>query len=192
LQGTDGTTRRGQIELICGPMFSGKTEALLKRLAEARVRSVPLAAFKHAHDDRYDGQELVTHSGLRTEARAVAAAAEILNLARDARLVVIDEAQFFGIDLVGVCQQLVEGGRTVVVAGLDLDSWGQPFGPVPYIEQIADVVTRTQSTCAVCGKVADHTQRIAPIAGLCMIGGPEAYQARCAKCFVAPPVELRR
>ena len=173
-------------------MFSGKTEALLKRLAEARARSVPLAAFKHARDDRYAGQELVTHSGLRTGAMAVASAAEILGLAGAARLVVIDEAQFFGIDLVGVCQKLAQSGRNLVVAGLDLDSWGQPFGPVPYIEQIADEVTRTRSTCALCGDVADHTQRIAPIDGLCMIGGPEAYQARCAKCFVAPPVELRR
>jgi len=178
--------------LICGPMFSGKTEALLERLAEARARSVPLAAFKHARDDRYGDRELVTHSGLRAGGMAVASAAEIPELAGAARLVVIDEAQFFGIDLVEVCQKLAEGGRSVVVAGLDLDSWGEPFGPVPYIERIADEVMRKQSICAVCGKTADHTQRMAPIEGLCMIGGPEAYQARCAKCFVPPPAELRR
>jgi thymidine kinase len=192
VKGKNGIARRGQITLICGPMFSGKTEMLLTLMADARAQSMALAAFKHARDDRYDGQELVTHSGQRTAARAVASAAEIPELARGARLVVIDEAQFFGIDLVEACQKLAEDGRRVVVAGLDLDSWGEPFGPVPYIERIADEVIRTRSTCAVCGNTADHTQRIAPVEGLCMIGGPEAYQARCAKCFVAPPIELRR
>lgn len=173
-------------------MFSGKTEALLRRLAEARALAMSAATFKHAHDDRYHDQELATHSGQRTAARAVASATEIGRLAGDAQLVVIDEAQFFGIDLVATCQKLAADGRTVVVAGLDLDSWGEPFGPVPYIERIADVVTRTQGKCAICGGAADHTQRVAPVEGLCMIGGPEAYQARCARCFVAPPMELRR
>ncbi len=192
VKGRTRIARRGWIELICGPMFSGKTERLLERLAAARAESIPVAVFKHSSDDRYDNHQLVTHSGLRAAACPVASAAKLLELAGEARLVVIDEAQFFGIDLVSACQWLSEGGCIVVVAGLDRDSWGEPFGPVPYIEQIADRVTRTTGKCAACGAVADRTQRIAPIAGLCMIGGPEAYEPRCSKCFVAPPVELRR
>ena len=187
-----GIAGRGRIELVCGPMFSGKTELLLRRLVKARAQSVPTAVFKHACDDRYHHHQLVAHSGERTAAVAVASAAQMLELAGEARLILIDEGQFFGIDLVSTCRQFADGGRTVIVAGLDRDSWGQPFGVMPHIERIADRVTRTTAKCAVCGGVADHTQRIAPISGPCMIGGPEAYEPPCAKCFVAPPLELRR
>ncbi|HOB75943.1 MAG TPA: thymidine kinase [Phycisphaerae bacterium] len=186
------STRRGRIELICGPMFSGKTERLLEWLAVARAESIPVAVFKHACDDRYHDEELVTHNGRRATARPVASAEHILRLVGDARLVVIDEAQFFGIDLVDTCRQLAEAGCSVVLAGLDRDSWGEPFGPMPYLEKMADRVTHMTGRCAACGGEADHTQRIAPITGTSMIGGSEAYEPRCSKCFVAPPIELRR
>ncbi|MEP0842586.1 MAG: thymidine kinase [Phycisphaerae bacterium] len=186
------TGRRGRIELICGPMFSGKSERLLDRLAEAGRRGEAAAAFKHAADDRYHPEQIVTHGGRRRAARPVASAGQIRAAVGDARLVVIDEAQFFDLDLVEACRRLAEEGRTVLVAGLDRDSWGRPFGPMPHLERIADQVTRTVGTCARCGAPAVRTQRLAPIEGPRMIGGPEAYEPRCLDCFVPPPVEPRR
>lgn len=173
-------------------MFSGKSERLLDRIAKAKAQAILAAAFKHAFDDRYHAQQIVTHSGRRIEATAVTSATTLLELVGDARLVVIDEAQFFGVDLAGICKQLAEDGRTVIVAGLDRDSWGEPFGPMPGVAAIADRVVRTTGRCASCGGVADHTQRVTPIVGERMTGGPEAYEPRCAKCFVPPPAELRR
>ncbi len=173
-------------------MFSGKSERLLNRVAEARARSVPVAVFKHASDDRYAEHQIVTHSGRRTEAIALSSASQIPERAGDAKLIVIDEAQFFADDLVAVCQRLVEQGRDVMVAGLDRDSWGEPFGPIPGIEAIADRVTPTRAVCSVCGQVAEYTQRLAPVEGEKMIGGAESYEPRCARCFRAPPIELRR
>jgi len=186
------SAKRGSLELICGCMFSGKSERLLARIAEARQRGIPVAAFKHASDDRYVKRQIVTHSGRRADAIALASAAPIPELAGDARLIVIDEAQFFGPDLIPTCRRLVEQGRDVVVAGLNRDSWGQPFGPVPQVEAMADHVTRTRAVCSVCGAVAEYTQRLAPVGVGSMIGGPEAYEPRCEKCFRAPPPELRR
>jgi thymidine kinase len=107
-------------------------------------------------------------------------------------LVLIDEAHFFTDDLVDVCQKLAGQGRELIVAGLDLDSWGLPFDHMPDLETIADTITRTYAVCSACGARADHTQRLVPVEGQTMIGGSEAYEARCAKCFQAPPIELRR
>lgn len=177
--------------MICGPMFSGKSEKLLERLAFARAESLPTAVFKHASDDRYDGRKIVTHNGRRIPATPIASAGQILELAGNARLIVIDEAQFFAEDLVSTCLRLAGQGRTVIVAALDLDSWGLPFGHVPELEAVADQVLHMQGRCSRCGRPSDHTQRLASI-GETMIGGAEAYEPRCAACFVAPPMELRR
>jgi len=178
--------------LICGCMFSGKSERLLDCLAEAKSHSIPAIAFTHADDDRYAKGKIVTHNGRHCDAVPVHTVSKIIDQVGNARLVVIDEAQFFADDLAEVCKRLAEAGRDVVVAGLDLDSWGLPFGPVPQIETIADEVIHTFAVCSVCGSRADHTQRLAPIEGQKMIGGPEAYEPRCNKCFQAPPIELRR
>jgi thymidine kinase len=173
-------------------MFSGKSERLLERLADARRRSIPAAAFKHASDNRYAEARIVTHSGHRSDAQPVASPGEILERAGDARLVVIDEAQFFGDGIIAVCEDLRSRGLDVAVAGLDRDSWGQPFGPMPALDAIADRVTRTRAVCSQCGEPADYTQRLAAVEDQTMIGGPEAYEPRCGRCFVAPPIELRR
>jgi len=183
---------RGRIGLICGCMFSGKSERLVVRIADAQQQSKSVVAFKHADDARYAKGQIVTHSGWRADAYPVASASRMLELAKHAQLVVIDEAQFFGNDLVGACQQWRERGQDVVVAGLDFDAWGEPFGPIPALETIADEVTRTYAVCAVCSAPADHTQRIAPFVGQKMVGGAEAYEPRCAKCFQPPPIERRR
>ncbi len=182
----------GSIELIRGCMFSGKSERLLERLADANRRAVASAAFKHASDNRYAESRIVTHSGHRSEAIPVASAAELFERVGDARLVVIDEAQFFGDDLIDACERMRARGIEVAVAGLDRDSWGQPFGPMPGLEAIADRITPTRAVCSQCGGPAEYTQRLAPVESRTMIGGPEAYEPRCARCFVAPPIELRR
>ena len=118
-------------------------------------------------------------------------ASRLGELAGEAEVVVIDEAQFFGPELVTACQALARTGRRVIVAGLDRDSWGQPFGPVPALAAVADQVTRIQAVCARCGAPADYTQRLVPVEGRTMIGGPESYEPRCAQCFQEPPIELR-
>ncbi|MBP7935996.1 MAG: thymidine kinase [Phycisphaerae bacterium] len=189
---TDRAMRRGRIELICGCMFSGKSERLIRRVEQAGAVGVSVVAFKHACDDRYGADQIVAHSGLRVAAYRAASAVEILRRVGEARLVVIDEAQFFTADLVDACRQLAAEGRQVVVGGLDRDSWGLPFGPMPELEAIADEVTRTRAVCARCGRPAEYTCRRVPVAGLTMVGGAEAYEPRCRDCFEAPPIELRR
>lgn len=178
--------------LICGCMFSGKTDRLIEWLDRAKRLGITAKAFKHARDYRYAVGQLVSHDGLRASAVPVMDAGGIWERAGDARLIMIDEAQFFGSDLVDVCRRLADQGREVVVAGLDRDSWGLPFGPVPALVRMADEVLYIQSVCARCGEVADHTQRTAPIEERDMIGGAESYEPRCGKCFQPPPLELRR
>jgi len=183
---------RGRIELICGCMFSGKTRELLARLAEAGRRGRKVAAFKHGSDNRYSQGEIVSHDHERAAAVPVTNGAQIVEYAGDAEVIGIDEAQFFGEDLPEACRRLAERGCDVVAAGLDLDSWGLPFGPMPRIEAIADRITRLTAVCARCGAAADHTQRLAPVEGQTLIGGPGEYEARCEACFRAPPMEWRR
>ena len=187
-----GTPPKGRIELVCGCMFSGKSERLVQRVTRTRSRGEAVAVFKHAADDRYARGQIVTHNGLRIDARPIASASRIPELAGGVDLVIIDEAQFFSEELVSACRQLAEQGCQVVVAGLDRDSWGRPFGPVPALEAIADEVIRTRAVCARCGGEAEYTQRLVPIEHQTMVGGPESYEPRCAKCFQAPPIELRR
>jgi len=183
---------RGSIELICGCMFSGKSERLIARAESAQREGRRVAGFKHASDDRYDVGQIASHSGRTCPARPVHHPEEIEGLVGDAELVLIDEAQFFGPEIVEVCRRLAADGRTVVLAGLDRDSWGEPFGPMPALAEIADHVVRTQGVCSQCGRPADYTQRISPVGGINMVGGPGAYEARCREHFQAPPAALRR
>jgi len=182
---------KGRIVLLCGCMFSGKSERLVQWIMRARARGETVAAFKHVVDSRYAKAQIVTHNGLRIEATPIANASQIFEHIGDSQLVAIDEAQFFGDDLIDVCWQLAEQSRQVMVAGLDRDAWGQPFSPMPGLEAIADDVIRTRSVCARCGQEAKYTQRLVPVEGQAMIGGAESYEPRCAKCFQPPPIELR-
>jgi len=173
-------------------MFSGKSLLLLERIEEARAAGRSVAVFKHASDRRYEVDRLVAHNGQAIDAIPAASAAQIRSQAANADVVVIDEAQFFDTDLIHVCRDLAAEGRSVIVAGLDRDSWGLPFGPVPALADLADHVVRTRAICARCGKPADFTQRITPIEGKSMVGGRESYEARCAQCFASPPIALRQ
>jgi len=182
---------RGRIELICGCMFSGKSELLIERVRDARRSVTAVAVFKHAADTRYDHHDIVTHGHERLSAAAVERSAELLDRAADAEVVAIDEAQFFDEQLPEACQRLAEQGKRVIVAGLDRDSWGLPFGPVPELARMADAVTLTTARCARCGKRAENTQRLTAIVDS-MIGGEGDYEPRCERCFTPPPPDLRR
>lgn len=171
-------------------MFSGKTRILIRRAIRAARAGLRVVAFKHASDDRYDRFAIVSHDGERLAARPVASSEDLWDAAGAADVVVIDEAQFFDAGLPDVCRRLAEADKRVIVAGLNRDSWGRPFGPVPRLETLADGLTRTAAACAVCGCRAEYTQRLTPI-GRSMIGGKGDYEPRCERCFAAPPASPR-
>jgi len=175
----------GRLEVISGCMFSGKTRILIRRASEAARSGLRVVAFKHASDDRYDRFAIVSHDGERLAARPVLSSQDLWDAAAPADVVAIDEAQFFDAGLPDVCRRLAGAGKRIIVAGLNRDSWGRPFGPVPRLETLADDLTRTTAACAVCGRRAEYTQRLTPI-GESMIGGRGDYEPRCERCFAAP------
>ncbi|HFE51850.1 MAG TPA: thymidine kinase [Bacteroidetes bacterium] len=178
----------GWIEVICGPMFSGKTEELIRRLRRAQIARQRVAIFKPRIDVRYDENHIVSHSDQRIPSVVVETAQEILELsrARDAQVVGIDEAQFFDNDLVDVCEQLANEGRRVIVAGLDQDYRARPFEPIPQLLAMAEYITKTLAICVKCGAPASRTQRITPSKELVLVGAAEAYEARCRRCYEPP------
>lgn len=177
----------GRIELIHGSMFSGKTEYMIARLRQEQSRGKRVKAFKHAIDDRYDPNHLVTHQGDRFDAVRVSSAAAIPDLCDRAEVVAIDEGHFFTTALIPVVQQLVERGVTVVLAGISHDAWGRPFEPIPQLAQIADDKVVLQAPCRVCGAPAPFTQRMTPVNTLHMVGGLDDYEPRCAEHFTPLP-----
>jgi len=183
---TNRSRRTGRIELICGCMFSGKTEELLRRTRA--VDPDGLVLFKHSRDDRYSATEIVTHRHDRHQAVPVSFAAEILEqVPPGAGFVGIDEGHFFDPSLVPVCAELASRGCTVVVTALDLDSWGRSFACIMHLRERADAVLIKRATCACCGRPADHTQRTAPIVDANIVGGQEAFEPRCLNCWAPPP-----
>ena len=180
--------RRGWVEVVCGSMFSGKTEELLRRLKRARIARQTVTLFKPAVDTRYDASAVVSHDATAMPSEVVHAADQILLLAGDADVVGIDEAQFFGPELVDVVQRLARGGRRVVLAGLDQDFLGRPFEPVPQLMAIAEHVTKLHAVCVRCGAPANHSQRIVADGARVLVGETEAYEPRCRSCFRAEAV----
>jgi thymidine kinase len=176
----------GWIEVICGPMFSGKTEELIRRLTRARIAKQAVAIFKPKIDTRYAKTEIVSHSRLAIPSRLVEGPWEILEHAREAEVVGIDEAQFLGLDLVSVAQQLADAGKRVIIAGLDTDYRGLPFEPIPQLLCIAEYIDKTLAICVRCGNPAKHTQRIVDSSELVLVGEYDVYEPRCRKCFVPP------
>ena len=170
----------GKIEIICGSMFSGKSEELLRRLNRATIAKRKFQLFKPSVDDRYSETEVVSHSGQRMKCDVVGRAGDILEKVEwDTLIVGIDEAQFFGPDLPHVVNTLATRGKRVVVAGLDMDSSGTPFGPMPRLLAIAEKVTKLTAVCEVCGEPATHTYRKSDISDQVLVGETEHYQARC-------------
>ena len=183
----------GWIELICGSMFSGKTEELLRRVRRAEIAKQKVQLFKHSLDDRFDTTRIASHDGVHHEAQVVQRAEQILEaLEPDTSVVAIDEVQFFDWTIADACNRLADQGVRVIVAGLDMDFRGEPFGPMPLLMAIAEKVDKLQAICVKCGQPASRTQRL--INGrpasfndpVIMVGASEVYEARCRFCHEVP------
>lgn len=183
----------GWIEVVCGGMFSGKTEELIRRARRAQIARQEVQVFKPALDNRYEVEKLASHDGVSLDAVSVEDARQILALlGPDTQVVIVDEAQFFDRSIVDVCASLADGGKRIIVAGLDTDFRGEPFGPVPLLMAEAEVVDKLQAICVVCGAPATRTQRL--IDGrpasyedpIVMVGASEVYEARCRNCHEVP------
>jgi thymidine kinase len=180
-------THLGWIEVICGSMFSGKSEELIRRIRRAIIAKQRVQAFKPAIDSRYSDVEIVSHSDMRLPSEVVASSAELMNkLDPRAEVVGIDEAHFFDQGLVDVCQRMADGGKRVIVAGLDKDYRGTPFEPVPALMAVAEDVTKTLAICVRCGAPANNTQRLTESAERIVVGAQGVYEARCRRCYEPP------
>ena len=180
----------GWIEVICGSMFSGKTEELIRRLKRAQIAKKQVQVFKPKIDVRYDEVKIVSHSAQALPSRPIERAEEILqSLAPDTEVVGIDEVQFFGMELIPVVEALANKGLRVVCAGLDQDFRGKPFEPMPQLLAIAEFITKELAICVVCGNPANRSQRIVSNTERVVVGAEGDYQARCRKCHVPEPVE---
>lgn len=179
----------GWIEVVCGSMFSGKTEELIRRLRRARFARQRVEIFKPALDQRYSDEAVVSHDENAIPSTPVDTADQILLLVGEASVIGIDEAQFFGLELVAVCQHLADAGKRVIVAGLDQDYRGQPFEPMPQLMAVAEHVTKLHAICVVCGAPANHSQRLAANKQRVLVGAEDAYEPRCRRCFERPAPE---
>lgn len=173
----------GRVEVICGSMFSGKTEELIRRLNRAKIARLKTGIFKPAVDNRYDAADIVSHNENAIESIPVQTASDIIDLVGDCEIVGIDEVQFFEEDIVAVCQELANSGRRVIVAGLDMDFEGKPFGYMPQLMSIAEFVTKVHAICVVCGDVASYSYRLSGGTETVLLGETDKYEARCRSCF---------
>jgi len=188
-----GSARVGCIEVVCGSMFSGKTEELLRRLKRARLARQQVQLFKPRLDDRYDAVKVVSHEGMNADAVPVAGADELLErTVAGVAVVGIDEVQFFDARIVPVVQTLADRGVRVIAAGLDQDYRAEPFGPMGPLLAIAEYVTKLHAVCAACGAHASRSQRLVASEGQLFVGGVAAYEARCRACFVPNVIDAKR
>ncbi len=188
-----GVHAGGWIEVVCGSMFSGKSEELIRRVKRARIARQRVVVLKHSIDDRFSAREVVSHDGDKLESIPIATSADVMAaVPLGTQVVAIDEAQFFDEGLVEVCDALAESGVRVIVAGLDTNFRGEPFGPMPKLLSLAEEVTKLNAICMKCGAPASRTQRLVngrpakyddPVV---MIGASESYEARCRRCHEVP------
>jgi thymidine kinase len=175
--------RSGWIEVVCGSMFSGKTEELLRRLRRANIANQKVAIFKPTIDTRYDETKVVSHDATAIEATPVTHSSALLEVADDVNVVGIDEAQFFDLGLTDVCQQLALRDIRVIVAGLDMDYRGVPFGPMPHLLAVAEYITKVHAICVHCGNLATHSYRLSEEDLIVVLGETERYEPRCRTCY---------
>ena len=174
---------KGSIEVICGSMFSGKTEELIRRMKRAQFAKQKVEIFKPSIDNRYDEVKVVSHDSNSIHSTPVPSSSNILLLANDVQVVGIDEAQFFDNGLIDVCNELANNGVRVIVAGLDMDYLGKPFGPMPGLLAIAEYVTKVHAICMRCGNLANHSHRITDESSLVLLGETNNYEPLCRDCF---------
>jgi thymidine kinase len=175
--------KSGWIEVICGSMFSGKTEELIRRLRRAQIANQRVEIFKPATDTRYALDEIVSHNQTAIPSRMVDTAQQLLLLTSGVEVVGIDEAQFFDAEIAEVCNTLATRGIRVVVAGLDMDYRGVPFGPMPQLMARAEFITKVHAICQQCGSLANYSYRVAASENQVLVGEKDAYEPRCRKCF---------
>lgn len=173
----------GSIEVICGSMFSGKTEELIRRLKRAQIAKMDVEIFKPKTDTRYDETDVVSHDRNSIPSTPVESASSILLLGSNTQVVGIDEAQFFDAELPDVCNKLASKGIRVIVAGLDMDFQGQPFGPIPALMAIAEEVTKVHAVCVCCGGPASYSFRTAASESRILLGEKDSYEPRCRACY---------
>ncbi len=175
--------RSGWIEVICGSMFSGKTEELIRRLRRAKIANQKVEIFKPKTDVRYDVNDVVSHDSNAISSIPVATSKDIFDHVHDVNVVGIDEAQFFDNDLIKVSQKLAVKGIRVIIAGLDMDFKGDPFGPIPQLLSIAEYITKVHAICPHCGSLATHSYRLIPDQEKVLLGAKESYEPRCRVCY---------
>jgi len=179
-------SKSGWIEVVCGCMFSGKTEELIRRLRRAEIAKQRVIVFKPKIDTRYSNENIVSHSETSLKSIPVSLVEEVIQLAKDADVVGIDEVQFFPHGIVQAVRQLADSGKRVIIAGLDMDYRGVPFEPVPQLLAIAEYITKTHAVCVVCGQSATMTQRKTHSQELVLVGASDSYEARCRECHYIP------
>ena len=175
--------RSGWIEIVCGSMFSGKTEELLRRIKRASYAGLKIEVFKPMTDDRYHKTDVVSHDDRSIKSNPVRDSKHILNVASDVDVIAIDEAQFFDEKLTQVCQQLALKGIRVIVAGLDMDFAGKPFGPMPSLMAVAEYITKVHAICQHCGNLAVNSYRLAATEEQVVLGEKDLYEPRCRTCY---------
>ncbi len=174
----------GWIEVICGPMFSGKSEELIRRLRRAMIARKRVQVFKPIIDTRYSDDEIVSHGDLRMKSEVVTGGGEILDrIDWRSEVIGVDEANFMGAPLIDAAQCLADSGKQVIIAGLDTDYMGRPFAPIPDLLALAETITKTLAICMRCGNPAKHTQRLRGSDDLIVVGAAGMYEARCRRCF---------
>ncbi|MCB9282473.1 MAG: thymidine kinase [Lewinellaceae bacterium] len=175
--------RSGWIEVICGSMFSGKTEELIRRLKRAKIANQKVEIFKPKIDTRYDSAKVVSHDENSILAIPVENSQKLLSLSEGVSVIGIDEAQFFDMDLPEICQRLALMGKRVIVAGLDMDFRGKPFGPMPDLLAVAEYITKVHAICQHCGNLATHSYRLSGESETVVLGEKDHYEARCRTCY---------
>lgn len=175
--------KTGCIEVVCGSMFSGKTEELIRRLRRAQFANQKIAIFKPTIDNRYSDVEVVSHDAHKINSIPISDASQMLSISEDVQVVGVDEAQFFGNNLVEVCQALANRGVRVIVAGLDTDYKGVPFGPMPMLMAVAEDVQKVHAICVKCGNLANHSHRLSKSRDLVVLGETDIYEPLCRDCY---------
>ena len=177
----------GWIEVICGSMFSAKSEELIRRMRRAQIARQRVQIFKSKIDNRYSEDHIVSHSEMKLKSQLVMSANDILDqLDTRTQVIGIDEGQFFDLQLVSVCNKMADMGKRVIVAGLDQDYRGRPFDPMPQLLSVAEYITKTLAICVRCGAPANRTQRIVDVSDRLLVGTNDMYEARCRLCFEPP------